>query len=246
MYLGEVTRNVILFLVDSQVIFGGRSSPQLNAHYGLDTAIMSALEKASDTTSSAAADPIASIKKVIIHDLGIDAALVSDADAVVVARVSEIVGSRGCRLSACAIAAVVRQTGFDHSKQPAKFGLDGSLVEYYPRFDQRVRQALTEVLGPELEKLVEISLAKDGSGIGTSTHGSGLADTLHRGSTLRTRGDEAARGRTLIDQNSVIGRGTLGWHQSQPHCHIAPQSRTESPCALAQCRRRENLWNLDT
>ena len=36
--LGEVTRNVILHLVDLQVIFRGHSSKALNAHYGLDTA----------------------------------------------------------------------------------------------------------------------------------------------------------------------------------------------------------------
>jgi hexokinase len=38
MYLGEVTRNVLLHLVDSQVLFDGYSSKALNAHYGLDTA----------------------------------------------------------------------------------------------------------------------------------------------------------------------------------------------------------------
>lgn len=36
--LGELTRNVVLHLVDKQIIFQGHSSKALNAHYGLDTA----------------------------------------------------------------------------------------------------------------------------------------------------------------------------------------------------------------
>lgn len=171
MYLGEVTRNAILHLVDSQVIFNGFSSKSLNAHYGLDTAIMSALEAPSLPNSESAQDPVRSIRKVIIDDLNIDAALVSDADAITVARVSEIVGTRGCRLSAVAIAATVIQTGFDKPEAKGKkalFGLDGSLVQFYPRFEQRVRDALRELVGEEIESRVQIELAMDGSGIGAA------------------------------------------------------------------------------
>ncbi|ORY46308.1 hexokinase-domain-containing protein [Leucosporidium creatinivorum] len=168
MYLGEVTRNVVLHLVDAQVIFKGFSSKSLNAHYGLDTAIMSALEAFSLPNSDSAADPIASIRKCITKDLGIADELVSDADCVAVARVSEIVGTRGCRLSACALAATIKQTGNDKSDKEVKFGLDGSLVEFYPRFDQRVKDALRELLGEDVVKRVVIDLAKDGSGVGAA------------------------------------------------------------------------------
>lgn len=49
MYLGEITRNVLLSLIDASprpVLFGGKSSHVLNAHYGLDTAVMSDVEEA--------------------------------------------------------------------------------------------------------------------------------------------------------------------------------------------------------
>lgn len=49
MYLGEITRNLLLSLVDAApqpLLFGGRSSKALNTHYGLDTAVMSAVEEA--------------------------------------------------------------------------------------------------------------------------------------------------------------------------------------------------------
>lgn len=182
--LGEVTRNVIIHLVDMQVIFQGYSSQSLNGHYGLDTAsaslppiprplanpafrtVMSALEASSVPNTPAAGSPIESIRKTIVEDLGVDPSVVTDADCLAVARVSEIVGTRGCRLSACALAAVVRQTGGDKSEEMVRFGLDGSLVEFYPRFESRIRDALKEMLGSEVEKRIEIGLAKDGSGVG--------------------------------------------------------------------------------
>lgn len=187
--LGEVTRNVVLHLVDAQVIFKGFSSKNLNAHYGLDTAsaltsdcasvlapsltllfhvVMSALEASSVANHPAAENPLAAIRHAITEDLSIDDSLVSDADCIAVARVSEIVGTRGCRLSACALAATIKQTGIDKSDKRVRFGLDGSLVEFYPRFEERVRAALRELVGEEVESRVSIDLAKDGSGVGAA------------------------------------------------------------------------------
>lgn len=169
MYLGEVTRNVLLHLVDSQVLFKGYSSKALNRHYGLDTAVMSALEAPSIPNSKESGDATSHVRDVIHSQLGIAQALIGDADCIAAARVSEIVGTRGCRLSACAIAATVRQTGNDKPDgDKVIFGLDGSLVEFYPRFEQRIRDALIELLGEEVEKRISIVMAKDGSGVGAA------------------------------------------------------------------------------
>jgi len=49
MYLGEIVRNVLVSLVDAtpqSLLFGGKSTPLLNKHYGLDTSFMSATEEA--------------------------------------------------------------------------------------------------------------------------------------------------------------------------------------------------------
>ncbi|OCH95887.1 hexokinase [Obba rivulosa] len=49
MYLGEITRNVLLSLIDAAprpLLFNGKSSDDLNRHYGLDTAVMSEIEEA--------------------------------------------------------------------------------------------------------------------------------------------------------------------------------------------------------
>jgi hexokinase len=131
---------------------------------------MSALEAPFVPNSDESADSISSIRTVLSSELDLATSLLSDASCLAAARVSEIVGTRGCRLAACAIAATVKQTGGDAKDWPEGkrivFGLDGSLVEFYPRFEQRTRAALREILGEEVEKRVAIELAKDGSGVG--------------------------------------------------------------------------------
>jgi len=47
MYLGEITRNVLLSLIDAApkpLLFNGKASSTLNKHYGLDTAVTSEIE----------------------------------------------------------------------------------------------------------------------------------------------------------------------------------------------------------
>jgi hexokinase len=134
---------------------------------------MSALEAPFVPNSPQSGDALTASRRVLTSELGISASLIDDADCLAAARISEVVGTRGCRLSACAIAATVRQTGGDARDWPEGqkiiFGLDGSLVEFYPRFEQRVRDALRELLGDEVQKRVDIVLAKDGSGVGGAT-----------------------------------------------------------------------------
>ncbi|KAK8041765.1 glucokinase [Apiospora rasikravindrae] len=48
-------------------------------------------------------------------------------------------------------------------------GVDGSLIEFYPKFEQEMREAVRDVLGPDYdEKRLRIGMAKDGSGVGAA------------------------------------------------------------------------------
>ncbi|KAI9870692.1 MAG: glucokinase [Pleopsidium flavum] len=49
-------------------------------------------------------------------------------------------------------------------------GVDGSVVEYYPGFEDHIREALREIpeIGPKGEKRIRIGIAKDGSGVGAA------------------------------------------------------------------------------
>lgn len=182
MYIGEVVRNVLLNLVDRGFLFGGHSSTNLNRHYGLDTALMSAIEalpaqvysKTSQPTSSDWQASIAETRKVLIQNIGIKDKYITDEDCLLVRRVSEIVGTRGARLAAVAVAATLIQTGYDKKDTTStdgqfpefSIGVDGSLVELYPHFEIRLRQALVDIVGQEVERKVRFGLAKDGSGVG--------------------------------------------------------------------------------
>lgn len=44
--------------------------------------------------------------------------------------------------------------------------LSNSLIEHYPNFNARLRESLRALVGEEVEKRVDIGMAKDGSGVG--------------------------------------------------------------------------------
>ncbi|KAF2741132.1 glucokinase [Polyplosphaeria fusca] len=134
------------------------------------------------------------IRQTLDNEYGISA--VSAEDAETVREIAAAIGRRAARLSAVAIAAIVIETGRlkpatteqkDGVNPPRgnvesegkgdvpeeeviDIGVDGSLVEFYPGFEDHVRQALREVeeIGTEGEKRVRIGIAKDGSGVGAA------------------------------------------------------------------------------
>ncbi|KAI0771537.1 hexokinase [Trametes elegans] len=219
MYLGEITRNILLSLIDAApkpLLFNGRSSKPLNTHYGLDTAIMSEVEEAWETgrvpivpvTTDTTEKPtlngtsdkkvkvpdwqsahftdvdtlseddkarLERVRGIIIQRLLLDPADVSLRDAAIVRWASSLVANRAARLSGCAVAAVLIQTGraklgggFTTDEEKISVGVDGSLIQHYPNFNARLRDALRDLVGEEVENKVEIGLAKDGSGVGAA------------------------------------------------------------------------------
>ncbi|KAN0064178.1 hypothetical protein ACQY0O_003345 [Thecaphora frezii] len=169
MYLGELTRRVLLHLIDSLVLFDGYSSVVMNTQYGFDTAYMSAIEADKED----AASPKSATRKVLVETMQIPADKISAEDVETVRRVCEIVGTRAARLSSVAIAATLVQTNNVQSKgdgpdEGVKVGMDGSVIEFYPHFEERMRQGLRDLLGEHAEKRVKIGLAKDGSGVGAA------------------------------------------------------------------------------
>jgi len=207
MYLGEITRNVLLALIDAApkpFLFGGKATEVLNRHYGLDTAVMSAVEEAWDASDYTGAakpqetSPLSSpdweaslsatqrarlecIRQVLITKLGFKTnSDVSLRDAAIVRRVVNMVASRAAKLSGCAVAAVLVQTGravLGGGKAPPPrkgeekkigVGVDGSLIQFYPNFEASMRESLRLLVGEEIERRVDIGMAKDGSGVGAA------------------------------------------------------------------------------
>jgi hexokinase len=147
MYLGEITRNILLALIDAApkpLLFNGRiGSGALNKHYGLDTAVMSDIELAwaGDTPKNepledvyGVADKLATlhlgdfeeaklsvsqrkrlerVRDVVIQSLGFEETSedVSLKDAAIVRWACTLVAERAAKLSGCAVAAILVQTG---------------------------------------------------------------------------------------------------------------------------------------
>jgi len=138
MYLGEITRNVILALVDAApkpVLFGGKATDVINKHYGLDSAVMSNIEEAwgasdvlkDESAKTATSTPLSSplwepslsptdrarlqrVREVLVVKLRFAPADVSLRDAAIVRRVVAMVAERAAKLSGCAVAATLVQT----------------------------------------------------------------------------------------------------------------------------------------
>ena len=85
-------------------------------------------------------------------------------------RVSELIGMRAARLTACGIAAVAIKKGW----KTFHAGADGSVFEKYPDFKPRQSQALKEILDwpdktdADQENPIEVLAAEDGSGVGAA------------------------------------------------------------------------------
>ncbi|KAF8986758.1 glucokinase [Haplosporangium bisporale] len=157
MYLGEITRNVLLNLIDRRLLFQGHISPDLNQMWTFETAYMSTIE-------ADGSPHLHATRKILESTLSFPATSLNDRQ--IVKLVVELVGKRAARLSAAAIAGILEHTGAWHQK--AAIGIDGSLFEYYPSFDTDIMDGLVEVFGQDVRNNISIGLAQDGSGVGAA------------------------------------------------------------------------------
>ncbi|PVG04187.1 putative glucokinase [Serendipita vermifera] len=177
MYLGEIVRNVLIYLIDlppipgtnppQYYLFKGHSTKKMNTQYGFDTELLSRIK----TDSSPGA-----VRTLLVDEMGYVTYQISDLDAEIVAWVCDVVASRSAALSACAVAATLIQCRYvqlggapgEKKEDSLELGVDGSLVEFYPGFETRLRSALRAIVGEDMEQKVKIGMAKDGSGVGAA------------------------------------------------------------------------------
>lgn len=153
--------------------------------WGIDTSFLS-------TCAGDSSPGYRMLRQTLDKDYSISAVSAEDAEAV--REIAGAIGRRAARLAAVAIAGIVINTGRldrpvgtatteDKSGiNPARgeveiadedmidVGVDGSLVEFYPNFEEHIREALRGVpeIGAQGEKRVRIGIAKDGSGVGAA------------------------------------------------------------------------------
>ncbi|KAJ2316420.1 hypothetical protein H4R23_003531 [Coemansia sp. Cherry 401B] len=159
LFLGEVARNAILYLVDMRLLFAGRSSEILNKSYTFDTAYMS--EIVADNSSE-----LSTVQTVLESTLDVPPTTLQDRQ--VVQHVCNMIGTRGVRLSAAAMSAVLlsRPELLDSS---VSVGIDGSMYQFYPNFEQDLYKVSRLFLGDDfVDNRLKLHLAKDGSGVGAA------------------------------------------------------------------------------
>lgn len=165
MYLGEITRNVLIEMVDREIIFRRDTnnhptwSKDISRHWSFETAFMSNIEEDSS-------DDLSYTKEIL--DINLNLNNVTTVEARLIKKVCELVGKRAARLSATSIAAIVKHCGI--GPEGHDIGIDGSLYEFYPSFETRMYEALEEMM-PEVEDLrqkIRLGLARDGSGVGAA------------------------------------------------------------------------------
>ncbi|KAI9591236.1 hypothetical protein BDF19DRAFT_426468 [Syncephalis fuscata] len=93
-------------------------------------------------------------RRVLEDVMGMPNGSTTHVDRYFVREMCKLVGVRAARLGPDAKVAV---------------GIDGSLFEYYPHFDERIMTAMHEILGADqIQDKVSLALAKDGSGVGAA------------------------------------------------------------------------------
>jgi len=135
------------------------------------------------------------IRQEIYKQLSVSAPSYEDAEAVKI--LVHAIGKRAARFAGLAVGAVVIETGRLSKTAPATavetiqegvapivdtapaelseddvidIGVDGSLVEFYPGFEDYMREAFRDIveIGEAGEKRIRIGIAKDGSGVGAA------------------------------------------------------------------------------
>lgn len=199
MYLGEILRRALVsMLADKDVplfedghsaanllhtsTFVNQDSP-LHTLWGLDSSFLS-------TASADTSDGLRITRQAIHKDMAVHAPRVEDAEAVQL--IAKAVGRRAARLAAVALGAIViasgeleKETG-ETEDDVIDIGVDGSLVEFYPGFEEHIREALRDVpeIGEKGEKRIRIGIAKDGSGVGAALIALIAGRALRRATTL--------------------------------------------------------------
>jgi len=133
----------------------------LYKQWGIDTSFLS-IVKADHSVG------LKVTRHTLDRDLGVSAASHEDAEAVKI--LVEAIGKRAARLSAVALGAIVISTNKLNEDDVVDIGVDGSLVEFYPGFEDNIREAMREIpeIGKEGEERIRIGIAKDGSGVGAA------------------------------------------------------------------------------
>ena len=154
MYMGELVRCVLIDLVRTNLLFGGKSSPMLETPFEFKTAWVSFIE--SDTKNSYAQ----TIR--VLEKLGLDKHA-SQEDYEIMKLVCGRVSTRAAYLVSAAITCILKKM----KRSYTTVGVDGSVYRFHPHFHDLMEKKITELLCGTDYKF-SLMLSEDGSGRGAA------------------------------------------------------------------------------
>nr|XP_022899850.1 hexokinase type 2-like isoform X1 [Onthophagus taurus] len=152
MYMGELVRLVLVKLSKEGLLFGGKSSPELEKRERFYTKYVSEIE--SDPTG------VFTKQKQIMLEMGLGHA--SEQDMVNVRFVCEVVSRRAASLVSATLAALLNRMGEQH----VTIGVDGSVYRFHPHFHGLMMKGIGELTNPGIK--FDLMLSEDGSGRGAA------------------------------------------------------------------------------
>ncbi|XP_076949250.1 hexokinase-2, chloroplastic-like [Bidens hawaiensis] len=162
MYLGEIVRRVLVRMAETGSLFGKYVPEKLQTPFALGTPNISSMQQ--DTS-----EDLEAVGSILYEATGVDSNL--DARKMVV-EVCDTIAKRGGRLAGAGIVGILQK--MEEDSKGVVFGkrmvvaMDGGLYEHYPQYKKYLKNAVAELLGPELSSHVVIEHSKDGSGIGAA------------------------------------------------------------------------------
>ncbi|KAJ3693849.1 hypothetical protein LUZ60_009329 [Juncus effusus] len=162
MYLGDIVRRVLLKMAEETNFFGENVPHKLRAPFILRTPDISAMHH--DISPD-----LTIVASKLKENLGVINTTFETRKLVV--QVIDIITKRAARLAAAGIAGVLKKLGMEASSpthQRMVVAIDGGLFEHYKMFRKCLEKTLSELLGEQASKFVEVKLANDGSGIGAA------------------------------------------------------------------------------
>lgn len=156
LYLGEVFRLIMVEMIEEGILFLGQNTYKLEKPFCFDTAFVSLIE--ADST-----DDLLTVLGLFSHFFAVDTSV---AERQFFKRLATLIGTRAARLSACGIAAIVSKMGY-LDEGGCGVATDGSLYNKYPKFADRIHEALVDIFG-EKGRTIRTYAAEDGSGVGAA------------------------------------------------------------------------------
>ncbi|KAI8606159.1 hexokinase [Dissophora ornata] len=180
MYLGEISRNALVHLIDRRLLLNGQSTLEMNRVWAFDPTYMSTIE--ADGTAD-----LEDTRLVLENHMGYTAFGTTTLATNAMTTITTIIDRhiRAARLSAAALTGILeytRDVTWSEEAGGAEIGVDGSLFRYYPNFESDIKDGLADISDFERQSndegraktagvdmsTVRMGLSTDGSGVGAA------------------------------------------------------------------------------